>query len=123
MVAIAQYLTVGMEPGWLGVRPRGMTNPKHPITSADGTDITSSVQILFDTVLSSMDWGSGFLDTEEIHAVVKLAIHMGWKVPELDAHFYGPTVAVAHQYPEHYEVTATPHPYSPDGQQYRIKRR
>lgn len=36
-------------------------------------DITTGVQIAYDCVIHSMDWGSGFLDTEEVDAIVKLA--------------------------------------------------
>lgn len=41
----------------------------------DGTeiDITEGVQIAYDVVVHSMDWGSGFLDTEEVDAIVNLA--------------------------------------------------
>lgn len=41
----------------------------------DGTevDITEGVQIAYDCVVHSMDWGSGFLATEEVDAIVELA--------------------------------------------------
>lgn len=45
------------------------------VTHDDGTsaDITEGVQIAYDIAYGSMDWGSGFLDTEEMDAVARLA--------------------------------------------------
>lgn len=41
----------------------------------DGTEeeITEGVQIAYDIAYGSLDWGSGFLDTEEMEAVARLA--------------------------------------------------
>lgn len=41
----------------------------------DGTeiDVTEGVQVAYDTAYGSMDWGSGFLDLEEMEAVARLA--------------------------------------------------
>jgi hypothetical protein len=36
-------------------------------------DITEGVQICYDLLRQSLDWGSGFLDTQEVDAVVRLA--------------------------------------------------
>jgi hypothetical protein len=71
---------------------------------AEGTDITEGVQILYDIAHSSMDWGSGFLDNEEVEAVVRLAVFMGWQVPSLPDNS-APMVSVAGKFPEVYEVT------------------
>lgn len=41
----------------------------------DGTtiDVTESVRVAYDCVRQSLDWGSGFLDTEEVDHIVRLA--------------------------------------------------
>jgi len=41
-------------------------------------DITEGVQICYDLLRQSLDWGSGFLDTEEVDAVVRLANDAGF---------------------------------------------
>lgn len=74
-----------------------------PIRAADGTDITEVTQLLYDLVLASMDWGSGFFSNEEIESVIDLAITMGWQVPGLPNNSE-PMVTVAQKYPEHYRV-------------------
>ena len=73
------------------------------VRTETGEDITEPVQILYDIAHSSMDWGSGFLDNEEMEAVIRLAVLMGWQVPELPSS--GPMVTVAQKFPEHYEAT------------------
>lgn len=54
-------------------------------TFNDRAVITADVARLYDLVVSSMDWGSGFLDTEEMHAVARLGRLCGFKVPKCDA--------------------------------------
>lgn len=66
-------------------------------------DITEAVQILYDIAHSSMDWGSGMLDNEEMEAVVGLAVFMGWQVPNLPNNSE-PMVSVAKKFPDHYEI-------------------
>lgn len=46
----------------------------------DGTeaDVTEAVGITYDCLRSSLDWGSGFLDAEEVNAVVRLAEAAGF---------------------------------------------
>lgn len=66
-------------------------------------DITEAVQILYDMAHSSMDWGSGMLDNEEIEAVIGLAVFMGWQVPSLPGNSE-PMVTVARKFPDHYEI-------------------
>lgn len=46
----------------------------------DGTevDVTTAVQITYDALHASMDFGSGFLDTEELGAMVVLAESAGF---------------------------------------------
>lgn len=68
-----------------------------------GKDITESVQILYDIAHSSMDWGSGFLDNEEIETVIDLAVLMGWQVPPLPSNS-APMLSVARKYPDHYDI-------------------
>lgn len=44
------------------------------VTHDDGTttDVTEGVQVTYDIARHSMDWGSGFLDLEEMDAVARL---------------------------------------------------
>lgn len=37
------------------------------------TDITEGVQALYDLVINSMDWGSGFLSDEDVRPVIEVA--------------------------------------------------
>jgi hypothetical protein len=48
---------------------------KVEVTRDDGTvvDVTEAVQIAYDVVRGSLDWSSGFLDTEEVDAIVHLS--------------------------------------------------
>lgn len=46
------------------------------------TDITNDIAIMFDAIVQSLDWGSDFLCTEEIEAIVKIGKLMGWKIPD-----------------------------------------
>lgn len=66
-----------------------------------GVDITPYVQVAYDTAVGSLDWGSGFLDGEEMEALVALAVVMGWGLPNLTG-AHGATVA--RKFPDHYEV-------------------
>lgn len=47
--------------------------------AADGSqvDVTEAVQVVFDAVIGSMDFGSGFLDTFEVIALRRLAEALG----------------------------------------------
>lgn len=51
------------------------------IKQSDGTehDITEGVQALYDLLLHSMDWGSGFLTAEDAVPVYRLAKLCGFK--------------------------------------------
>lgn len=87
-----------------------MTTPKR-VTTTDGDDIHEKVQILYDMATSSMDWGSGMLDDEEMVAVMELAVLMGWQLPTPDSH--DPVWrSFARRHPEHYEIVLVP--YTPD---------
>lgn len=68
-----------------------------------GENITEAVQVMYDMVCQSLDWGSGMFDTDEFRAVIKLAIRMGWKVPELQSDNQA-LASLAREFPEHYEV-------------------
>lgn len=52
--------------------------------SQDGSevDITEGVQALYDLVISSMDWGSGFLNYEDAVPVAELARACGFEKAE-----------------------------------------
>jgi len=103
-----------------------MSETKRVLTE-DGRDITEAVQILYDIAHSSMDWGSGFLDNEEMETVIGLAVTMGWKVPDLpyNTRENDPMSTVARKFPDHYEIETIRHPpsaYHPDGwTSHRIK--
>lgn len=43
-----------------------------------GTDVTEAVQIVYDTLLASMDFSSGFLGIEELDALAKLGEAAGF---------------------------------------------
>jgi hypothetical protein len=49
--------------------------------AGDGTetDVTEGVQVLYDLVTSSMNWGSGFYTVEDAEPVVKVAKTCGFK--------------------------------------------
>lgn len=47
------------------------------ITASDGTDLTEVVRQLYDMAIGSMDYGSGFLSTEEMQALLDLARILG----------------------------------------------
>lgn len=53
---------------------------KVTVTRDDGTqvDVTEYVRIAYDCVRQSLDWGSGFLDTEEVNGIVLLAEACGF---------------------------------------------
>lgn len=46
----------------------------------DGTevDVTEPVRVAYDCVHQSMDWGSGFLDTEEVDNIIRLGAACGF---------------------------------------------
>lgn len=64
----------------------------------DGTDVTESVQIMYDVAHASAGWDYGMFDNEEVSAVIELAAQMGWKVPDLNESM----VTMAVHYPDHY---------------------
>lgn len=53
-------------------------------TKPDGTsvDVTEGVQVLYDHVIQSMDWGSGFLTVEDIEPILTIAEFCGFDSSE-----------------------------------------
>lgn len=52
--------------------------------TSDGrqVDVTEGVQVMYDHLIASLDWGSGFLDVEEMRAIVLLAETCGFDATE-----------------------------------------
>lgn len=50
-------------------------------------EITEVVQIMYDIVVDSLDWGSGFLDGEEMERVLELAELCGFEVSDYNRSF------------------------------------
>lgn len=50
--------------------------------AADPADVTEAVKVIYDTVIASLDWGSGFLDHEEEHLIYDLGKALGFEPPE-----------------------------------------
>lgn len=50
------------------------------IVEHDGqrTDITDDLAVLYDAATSSMNWGSGFLDTDEVDSIRRIGRRMGY---------------------------------------------
>ncbi|MBC7680450.1 MAG: hypothetical protein H7233_15905 [Pseudorhodobacter sp.] len=46
------------------------------------TDVTEGVKVLYDHTVTSMDWGSGFLEVEDAAEVITVALTCGFLVPE-----------------------------------------
>lgn len=49
-------------------------------------DLTEAVKVLYDHVVNSMDWGSGFLDHEEQHRVYDIGKALGFELPDMECH-------------------------------------
>lgn len=52
--------------------------------TVDGVDITEQIASMFDAICQSTDWGSGFLDTEEIENIIIVANLVGFDIPSPD---------------------------------------
>jgi hypothetical protein len=59
---------------------------KIQVVNDDGTivDVTEGVQVCYDLLVASLDWGSGFLSTEESKQVLDLARAAGFAHPSYD---------------------------------------
>jgi hypothetical protein len=62
---------------------------KAVVTLADGTerDITGLVRVLYDGVIGSLDWGSGWWDGEDAAAVGWIGLAFGWADAEKAVQF------------------------------------
>lgn len=54
------------------------------VTAGDGEmfDITRELAVMYDAIVGSMDWGSGFLDREDVEALFRVATLCGFEVGE-----------------------------------------
>lgn len=52
--------------------------------TVDGVDITEHIAAMFDSIVGSLDWGSGFLSTEEIESIMIVADLVGFDAPDPD---------------------------------------
>lgn len=57
-----------------------MSDDKIPITCRD-VNISDHVAAMFDALVTSLDWGSGFLDAETIESILIVAALAGFDVP------------------------------------------
>lgn len=48
----------------------------------DGIDITEHVAAMFDAVVASLDWGSGFLATEDVESILIVGHLAGYDIPD-----------------------------------------
>ncbi len=61
-------------------------------------DITTGVQVLYDHMANSMDWGSGFLDFDEVQAIRALGYQCGFEF----IHYQGDLCSVCgHSHTQH----------------------
>ncbi len=56
-----------------------------------GVDITSQVAVLYDAIVTSLDWGSNFLDDEQVEAILIVARMVGFDMAY--PHFTEPMAA------------------------------
>ena len=49
----------------------------------NGVDITRHVAAMYDAIIQSADWGSDFLDTEEIASILTVGTALGFDVPRM----------------------------------------
>lgn len=62
-----------------------MSTAKITLTEANGTehDITDATAFMYDAIVQSLDWGSGFLDLEEQLHIALVGVLAGYEVPEV----------------------------------------
>lgn len=51
-----------------------------------GVDISAHVASMFDALVGSMDWGSGFLDSDQIDAIMTIGALAGWDLSKAQPH-------------------------------------
>lgn len=54
---------------------------EHVDDNGTHTDITTAVQTMYDLIVDSMDWTSGFLAIEDCIAIERIAVLCGWETP------------------------------------------
>jgi hypothetical protein len=60
------------------------TEPCIVINTAIGpVDITVHVAAMFDALINSLDWGSGFLDADEVDSLLTVAVLAGFDIGEV----------------------------------------
>ncbi len=59
-----------------------MTESAKPRAIIGGVDLTEEVAAMYDAIVGSMDWGSGFLDDESIQAILLIGRAAGFDLPE-----------------------------------------
>lgn len=76
-------------------------------------DVTEAVQVMYDAIHAMGFGGSGWLDANEGRAIIRLAVLMGWRLPDLEGSYgLGPggveneMVRLADEFPDHYEITS-----------------
>lgn len=62
-----------------------MDKAKITLTESNGVehDITDSIAFMYDAIVQSLDWGSGFLDLEEELHIASVGVLAGYQVPEV----------------------------------------
>ncbi len=53
-------------------------------------DVTEHVAAMFDAIVGSLDWGSGFLSVEQIESILIVGALAGFDVPEFRYHSVDP---------------------------------
>ena len=56
-----------------------MSTPKIMIGAVD---VTEEVAAMYDAIVGSMDWGSDFLDADQIRAILKIGALAGFDLPD-----------------------------------------
>ncbi len=51
--------------------------------TCNGADITEHVAAMYDAIVGSLDWGSGFLDVETMESVLIVAHLAGYTIPTI----------------------------------------
>ena len=76
--------------------------------TCDGIDITEHVAAMFDALVQSLDWGSGFLDADEIESILIVAELCGFDIPALPVELDLPGLVLppAPKYPDDVGIPA-----------------
>jgi len=73
-----------------GEVPEGGWKHEAAMLTKDGetVDITRELAVMFDLVVGSMNWGSGFFDQEDMQAIIKIGQACGFDVPKCERSFF-----------------------------------